>query len=243
MRNSYRIFIDALTEATDAHMMREVLADLAVAFGFPMFAYLSGKSIGRAAPDIISNYAGSWTDHYLRHRYSRLDPVIEMAARSSEPFIWDENAYRRNLTKSQREFFEEARAHGITAGLTIPLVNGAPTIAALTFASSSGVSIIRKAAERHGSALQLVALLAHRRAKSLLSNGYVIGEVRLSRREHQCLLWASRGKSAWETGQILRISQRTVESYWESVRAKLQVHTMTQAAVLLALSTQRQDLS
>lgn len=242
MRSSYRVFIDALIESTDANMMCKVLADLAIAFGFPMFAYLSGRSVGRTGPNLISNYAGSWTDHYLKHRYNRLDPVVEMAARSAEPFVWDGNTYRLQLTKPQLEFFEEAKTYGIVSGLTIPLDNSDRTIAALTFASDAEVSDIRKAAERHGSALQLVGLLAHRRAMTFLYDGCAIGAVRLSRREYQCLLWASRGKTAWETSQILRISQRTVEFYWESVRAKLQVRTMTQAAVLLALSRRGQDL-
>ena len=43
----------------------------------------------------------------------------------------------------------------------------------------------------------------------------------LSARERECLLLYSRGKTANETGKILKISVRTVEHYMESVKNKL----------------------
>ena len=53
----------------------------------------------------------------------------------------------------------------------------------------------------------------------------------LSRRQVECLSWAEAGKSAWETGQILGISQRTVEKHLEQAYAALGVRTRIQAVV------------
>ncbi|WP_421938109.1 response regulator transcription factor [Phenylobacterium sp.] len=53
----------------------------------------------------------------------------------------------------------------------------------------------------------------------------------LSRRQVECLNWAEEGKSARDIGQILGISQRTVEKHFEQAYAALNVRTRVQAVV------------
>lgn len=53
----------------------------------------------------------------------------------------------------------------------------------------------------------------------------------LSRRQLECLSWAEAGKSARDTGQILGISQRTVEKHLEQAYELLGVRTRIQAVV------------
>lgn len=55
--------------------------------------------------------------------------------------------------------------------------------------------------------------------------------VALSRRQLECLRWAEAGKSARDTGQILGISQRTVEKHLEQACELLGVRTRIQAVV------------
>ena len=54
-------------------------------------------------------------------------------------------------------------------------------------------------------------------------------EPHLSAREHECLVWASRGKSSSDIGVILNLSPRTVDSYLEKACAKLRVRTRVEA--------------
>lgn len=53
----------------------------------------------------------------------------------------------------------------------------------------------------------------------------------LSRRQLECLRWAEAGKSARDIGQILGISQRTVEKHLEHACGLLGVRTRIQAVV------------
>lgn len=53
----------------------------------------------------------------------------------------------------------------------------------------------------------------------------------LSSRQLECLKWAEAGKSARDTGQILGISQRTVEKHLEQAYLALGVRTRIQAVV------------
>ena len=53
----------------------------------------------------------------------------------------------------------------------------------------------------------------------------------LSQRQLECLSWAEAGKSARDTGQILGISQRTVEKHLQQACELLGVRTRIQAVV------------
>lgn len=51
----------------------------------------------------------------------------------------------------------------------------------------------------------------------------------ISARELECLKWIAEGKTAWEAGVILGISERTVRFHLNAAREKLQCQTTTQA--------------
>jgi DNA-binding CsgD family transcriptional regulator len=52
--------------------------------------------------------------------------------------------------------------------------------------------------------------------------------VTISKREWQCIKMFEHGKSALETGEILKISRRTVETHWASIKEKLKVNKKSQ---------------
>jgi LuxR family quorum sensing-dependent transcriptional regulator len=54
----------------------------------------------------------------------------------------------------------------------------------------------------------------------------------LTNRQREVLTWVAVGKSAWETGKILRISSRTVEEHARQVLAKLGAVNRTQAVAI-----------
>ncbi|HEX2520404.1 MAG TPA: helix-turn-helix domain-containing protein [Castellaniella sp.] len=56
----------------------------------------------------------------------------------------------------------------------------------------------------------------------------------LTKREHDCLYWAAHGKTSWEIGQILGISERTVNFHIANTCDKLAVRTR-QAAITAAI--------
>lgn len=53
----------------------------------------------------------------------------------------------------------------------------------------------------------------------------------LTARQIECLDWTAKGKTAWETGQILGISRRTVEEHLAKACQALGVRTKIQAAL------------
>jgi len=53
----------------------------------------------------------------------------------------------------------------------------------------------------------------------------------LTKRERVVLHWATEGKSAWEIGVILSISENTVKFHFGNIYKKLGVRTRAQAVV------------
>jgi DNA-binding CsgD family transcriptional regulator len=51
-------------------------------------------------------------------------------------------------------------------------------------------------------------------------------------RERDCLAWAAKGKSDWDIGEILNISEKTARQHIENARLKFGVKTRVQAVVL-----------
>ena len=57
----------------------------------------------------------------------------------------------------------------------------------------------------------------------------------LTPRELECMRWVADGKTDWEIGVILSISQSTVRFHLDRVRLKLGAKTRAQAAARLVL--------
>ncbi len=58
-----------------------------------------------------------------------------------------------------------------------------------------------------------------------------VQEVVLSAREKECLCWVEEGKSSWEIGVILRISENTVNFHLKNAMRKLEVTSRIQCVI------------
>jgi len=131
MHRVFQAFIDGLAASGNAESLRRVLSEAGAALDLTCFAYLSLPSRRGDPPKLISTYPIAWTDHYLRERYERLDPVILEALATSEPFEWGQEFDSQRLSKSQCALLDEAACFGIRCGFTVPLHNPRGPIAAV----------------------------------------------------------------------------------------------------------------
>lgn len=228
MQKVYQHFVDSLSGRPNRTELETALGGAAASLGLPLFAYLLVPEQG-SAPSLISNYPNAWTQHYLAHRYDRLDPVIGTAARTGEPFEWGPDLRVAPRSAGCVKFFTEAADFGIRFGLTIPIHDRQRRLAAVTFATDERRTVFRQSIEAYRSGLHLMALFFHRQACSALDPERRIDGIKLSPRQFECLEWAARGKSAWDTGRIIGISRRTVLFHLEAAKAKLDVRSMHHA--------------
>jgi LuxR family transcriptional activator of conjugal transfer of Ti plasmids len=235
MHSIFQSFIDGLANSTDAASLRATMVTAATRLDVPCFAYLALPGRPRGMPQLISTYPSAWTAHYLKQHYERFDPVIVVALQATEPFEWGMGTVR-TATPIQRQLFEEASRFGIRCGFTIPIHDPRGPVAAVTFASDARHGAFSHAIERQSRILQLMAMYFHAHARRTLAPDRIVDGVSLSPREHECLAWAARGKTAWEIGRILGVSRRTAAFHLENAKAKLGVHSICQAVARLAAS-------
>jgi LuxR family quorum sensing-dependent transcriptional regulator len=78
--------------------------------------------------------------------------------------------------------------------------------------------------------LEPIAISAFYRLRTLVDAPLAV--VKLSEREREILKWTALGKTAWDIGEILQISNRTVEWHIAQSMKKLGAVTRTQAVIL-----------
>lgn len=233
MHRIFQNFMDLLLSAECSDAFAEAMASTASDFDLSCFAYLAMPRRAGKKPLVISTYPNSWVVHYVRSHYERLDPIITRSLESTEPFQWGLDIPSRPISPAQRNFLEEANEFGIRLGFTVPIHDDDGSVAALTFAADQRRPQFEKCINLNAPVLQLMARCFHSHVRRKLVHELTMDGIRLSPREIECLDWAAKGKSAWETGRILGISHNTAAHYLRSARDKLGVRKVVQAAVRL----------
>lgn len=75
---------------------------------------------------------------------------------------------------------------------------------------------------------------------TILSQGYILKNKRLTQRQYDCLYWLSRGMTIKEIALKLKLSARTVEHYLETVKNKLNCNTRSE---LIKIFFQHKEMS
>lgn len=169
-----------------------------------------------------------WHMRYREKKYIENDPAVLHLKQSHEPFTWQEALHTGLYDSVQQRVVEEGAEFGMASGFVIPIF-GLPTgTAVVTVAGGEVTGDRRDHAEIH-----LAALYAHARIRTLDSERKQRSNVViLSSRERECLEWVAVGKSDWEIGEILSISEKTVNAHIERAKRKLEVPSRVQAVVM-----------
>ncbi|MBM6593481.1 LuxR family transcriptional regulator [Microvirga pudoricolor] len=190
------------------------------ALGFESFCISGLPSAGeRLDPYVLlSGWPDAWLERYAREGYVHRDPVIRKVRQTTMPFAWSEAPLDPDDREGAR-IMREAPQFGLVDGLAVPIYTTHGFQAIVTFGAHA-LSLSKD--ERAG--LHLIAIYAHGQARNLLTRreaGRSPSPSHLSQREIDCLRWAASGKSAWDIGTILGLSQRTIEEYLSNAAMKL----------------------
>ncbi|WP_018240658.1 autoinducer binding domain-containing protein [Ensifer sp. BR816] len=219
--------IDMAEAAHNERMIKRGLKSFAISFGFERFAYLQTEGLRLRT---FNSYPEKWQDTYLGSQYSLIDPAVTEAKRRMETISWTADNWRARGTSEFKRFREQAIAHGIRSGVTIPVKGGYGSVMMLTFASSEKKADISKFQDQQ-KAIQAVMAI-HYRLKIIAAATIVAPKRLLSPREAMCLMWATKGKNVLETAEVMGISSRTVQHYLDSARRKLDAATVPQLVAI-----------
>lgn len=225
-------FIEKLSAAHDIDGIYDVLGAALKNLGFDRFAYLIVHSlVGPQEHLYLGTYPHEWIMHYFENDYVHVDPVIAAASSGVIPFSW--HGLRRGQPPSARpmRMLDEACDFGLRNGITVPIHGPGKALATLNVAANMKKREFDELWAQHRHTLHLMALYSHEAIVRQVFSESGDWQPHLSPRERECLAWAARGKSAWETSMVLGLSECTVIYYLNSAAAKLNVHSKTHAVV------------
>lgn len=193
-------------------------------YGFDQVAYgvltnhVIYRSQGGVAPAVALNYPADWVKHYFESRYQEIDPIVLLSPSLRKPFSWDSLEEVADLTPEQKNFMSEGAEAGLNDGLSVPLHGPFGNVAVVSVACRSK----NPDGKRHAGILHALAAQFHE-----VYTDIVLGIRQpalpspLTARESECLLWCARGKSSWDIGMIIGISEHTVNFHLKNAMAKL----------------------
>lgn len=178
----------------------------------------------------VQNYPDIWVEHFVSRGLHSHDPVQKLAGRRLESFAWARLPALMDLSPVQAEIIQGARTFGLGDGFTVPLHAPTGRRASASFVTQDGRALPHRALL----AVQVTAQLAFQAARSLVADLHA--RPRLSRRQQQCVALMAQGKSDWEIGIILSLSEETVTGYLNAARDRFGVARRTQLAIAALLS-------
>lgn len=224
--------IGQLADAADEYQARQKLQDLTSCLGLDSYMY--GIQLeGPLGPErlVISGYPPHWQKRYADAGYAEVDPTLQRALETYEPFLWSECP----ATSESAQFWQEARASGVGYGLSIPIHEHRGLRAMLSMARGTpwtsappGVLV---------QCVRMVAMATHQFAQRCLIPGLCKSlQSAVTARELECLDLAYRGLSSDQIGQQLGITPRTVDYHFAQVQKRLGCRSRIEAVAKSASS-------
>ncbi|WP_322881317.1 LuxR family transcriptional regulator [Pandoraea sputorum] len=251
--------LSALRDATGFDALHTLLLSLCSALGQRYFSYRGHFALpdGRFATPRLGNLPSEWQQRYDAQRYDTVDPVLLLAARQLTPVEWTPGLY---ASPEARQLLDEQRAAGLRFGITYPVFTPSGASGTLSLSSprrptrclrpsaqhhaqpqgrhearyyarpthdvgDSGAHVwashagVVLAAHVHEAVWRIVQCDAARRCAPALTP-----------RERECLRWVACGKTSWEIGRILTLSEHGVVFHLRSAMRKFDVSSRHRAA-------------
>jgi LuxR family quorum sensing-dependent transcriptional regulator len=182
------------------------------------------------------SFGEEWGHLYTAHGFDRVDPVLRHARQARGTIRW-RDAYvggaqdQGGGSRASAFFSEAARDFGLVDGI-------AYACRSRTSQAQTILSLASREERDSERAIELVSSVgphlheAYDRLRQRDRDAAALpppASVVLSPREKEILAWTQDGKTYWEIGQIIGISQRTVKYHFARIKAKLDVVSVSHA--------------
>lgn len=167
----------------------------------------------------IDNTPSTYRPAYEERGLARADPVLQHCRRQSTPIIWNQSTY---VSCGQGDKWEHQAQYGYKTGIAMAL--HLPEGKHFLFGVDRDEAVPQDPQEltRIVADLQLFAVMAQDAAlRIMVPSSPELGAVSLTPREIEALRWTMEGKTAWEVGAVLGITERTAVLHVNNAMHKL----------------------
>ncbi len=211
----------SVMQAKDRDEFREELVRFAQRLGFETVSAITvvDRGLGKSEFINVDNTPIEFTETYSDPRLQRKDPVMQHCKRQSVPIIWDRDTY---VEQGAGELWEHQASYGFCNGIAMALHLPEGRHFQLGVDRAAPLPTDPDELQRLVADLQLFAVHAQDAAMRLLLPTALQPErPALTPRELEVLRWTMQGKTAWEVGAVLGISERTAVLHINNAMHKL----------------------
>jgi len=224
--------IEAIEQADRAEGVLEAYEKAIAEVGAVYLAVIFLPRPGERIEDVCLAWKvpADWREHYASENMFQRDPAVRHSLHTIMPFDWESAPYDPETERGWGEVLQRGRDFGIQKGIAVPV----PSPNGMVGAVWCGGPLFNER-EPHKPLLHTLGLHVFHRLEQLVGRKSK-RNVRLTNRQREVLAWVSEGKTAWEIGCILNLSQRTVEWHIEEACKRLGAGNRLQAIAMLGAS-------
>ena len=227
-------YLSVLEARTPLDFRKEVVS-FAESLGFNTVSAMAVVDRSTVKSDfyVVDNTPTAFTQSYHDTGLAQVDPVMQHCKRAAVPIIWDQSTY---VSKGFGGMWEQQARYGYRTGIALAIHLPGGRHFLLGVDRDKALSLNAKSLSRIVADLQLFAVHAQDAAFRIFETDVVLqpSASPLTPRELEALKWTMEGKTAWEVGAILSISERTAVLHLQNATHKLECINKHQA-VLRAL--------
>ncbi|KAA1183575.1 LuxR family transcriptional regulator [Rhizobium tropici] len=185
----------------------------------------------------LRNISNDMYEYWFDRGYFRIDPVQQVALRTSAPFFWNydpdaDTLIKRFMSEDTVPVARYLSERDMSTGVTVPVHMPRGDYATVTGIRFGANKEFERDALRYIADFNLLAHVFHETAYSLFDTAALsVGKIRLTERERECLRYSAEGYSAKEISRIIDRSVPTVVMHLNAAAKKLGAKNRTQAVV------------
>ncbi len=211
----------AVMQARSRDEFRDEIVRFARALGFETVSAMTVLDHGLATSDfiVVDNTPQAYLDTFSDPGSGRKDPVMQHCRRQSVPIIWTRDTY---AGAEALDKWEQQAQFGYCNGIALALHLPEGRHFFLGVDRDKPLPRVAGELQRMVADLQLFAVHAQESALRLfLPEQFRPERPALTARELEALRWTMEGKTAWEVGAVLGISERTAVLHVTNAMHKL----------------------
>src|SRR5262245_9672903 len=220
--------IDRVSRASTSELVFQAFETVVADVGADYFGAILLPRPDQRIEDVVlaRKVPSEWRALYSERNFLHKDPAVRHCARTVLPFDKEAAPYDPEREPHMREVVERARDFNLHKGIVVPIP------------SPSGIVGVVGVAGPHFEDREVHKPLLHSLALHVFHRLHQVcvrrskRAIHLTDREREVLSWVSQGKTAWETGCILKLSTRTVEWHLTQAYQKLGAMNRAQAIAL-----------
>lgn len=208
---------------------------LSASMGFEAFVYALRipTRVSEARLIVINGYPESWISHYFESDFNLHDPILDYCRKHVLPVEWHAPGLASSAESAR--VMNEATEFGLRFGISVPVHGSNGELGVLSMALDQRLVAAQAITRRALPYAQMMAGYVHEAVRRIFSLADSDKDQSLTEREQECLRWAADGKTSWEIGQLLNLSERTVNFHLNNATLKLDASNRQHAVVRAVL--------